>query len=552
MARASAHLRRAAIVSLSLLASLGMTAAAQAGKPPGAGGGGAGGSGGGGGKPDKTAPTVVISAPTAGATLTGTTTIAGSATDDVGVARVDVRVDSGAYQPATGTSSWSFAWSTATYADGAHLLTVQATDTSGNASTATVSITVRNAPSIDTTPPSVSIALPTAGSAVNGTVSVSGSSADNTALAKVEVSIDAGAFQPAQGTASWSFMLDTAAYSNGTHSLTARATDAAGNTATASESVTLSNAVPTSSSPPVTAPPMSAGTIGGFAFQESDRDGVFETNEQPLANQHLFLFDGSGNYLANAYTDATGWYEFTALGDGAYSIQFAPQSWWSLRQSLVPDTTGSLQPIRAVQLSGSARADFGWRPIVRSTDPNAPISTYVGANGLTVQSYDDVVPAKDVYDHLTAGSLVGAEARFVTIRFDFSSTGSTSTMAVSSNGVYTSYHATSNVTYLSLLDSDSELFHEYGVAWSLYYAYMVQQDATLSAYLQARGLLGDPRVGSSYPWNVGEMIAEDYRQLFGTGSAQAASQLNTDIPPAAAVPGLRDFLQSVFTRPPSA
>src|SRR5438034_7804117 len=118
------------------------------------------------------------------------------------------------------------------------------------------------------------------------------------------------------------------------------------------------------------------------------------------------------------------------------------------------------------------------------------------------------------------GALVGPEARYATIRFDYTSTGSTSTMAVQNGGVYTEYHATSNVSYVSWLDGDNELFHEYGHAWSLYYAYMVQRDPSLSAYLQARGLLGDPRVGTSYAWSPREMIAEDYRQLFGTPSAQ--------------------------------
>ena len=94
-----------------------------------------------------------------------------------------------------------------------------------------------------------------------------------------------------------------------------------------------------------------------------------------------------------------------------------------------------------------------------------------------------------------SGELVGAEARFVTVRFDFTKAGSTSTVATGSNSVYTDYHATSNVTFLSWLEGDDELFHEYGHAWSLYYAYIVQQDPSLSAYLEARGLLGDARIG---------------------------------------------------------
>ena len=47
------------------------------------------------------------------------------------------------------------------------------------------------------------------------------------------------------------------------------------------------------------------------------------------------------------------------------------------------------------------------------------------------------------------------------------------------------------------------------------------------------------------------MIAEDYRQLFGTPTAAAAPQMNTSIPPANQVPGLRDFLSTTFRQAPA-
>jgi hypothetical protein len=81
---------------------------------------------------------------------------------------------------------------------------------------------------------------------------------------------------------------------------------------------------------------------------------------------------------------------------------------------------------------------------------------------------------------------------------------------------------------------------------------MVQQDPTLAAYLKARGLEGDTRVGSSYSWSSRELIAEDYRQLFGSPNARSGGQINTAIPPAADVPGLADFLANTFmTAPPA-
>jgi hypothetical protein len=422
----------------------------------------------------------------------------------------------------------------------------------------------------DATPPTVAISIPTPGALAAGTVTVSGVASDNVGLQSVAVEVDAASRQAATGTSTWTDRVDTTAYADGTHTLTAVATDTAGNVGTASLTINVSNPVAPSPSPtpsaspttspsasaspvgsPVPAPSMAPGTIGGWIWQESDRDGMHESTEQPLGNQHLYLYTGAGAYVGNTYSDASGWYAFGGLADGAYRVQLAPDSWWSIRDDWVPDTTGSVYPRAAIQLNGTARIDLGWRPIVRSTTQAGPISSYVGPNGLSVESYDDVVAARDVYDRLMQGGLVGPESAYATIRFDAKTTSTTSTMTIETNGAYSDYHATSYVDYDSWLDGDGALFHEYGHAWSLYYAYMVRQDPTLSAYLDARGLLGDPRVGTSYAWDPREMIAEDYRQLFGTPSAQAETQMNRDVPPANQVPGLESFLRDTFTAAPA-
>jgi hypothetical protein len=55
-----------------------------------------------------------------------------------------VSVDGGAYQAAQGTGSWSYSLDTTTLTNGLHTLTAAATDTSGNVSTTTESVTVQN------------------------------------------------------------------------------------------------------------------------------------------------------------------------------------------------------------------------------------------------------------------------------------------------------------------------------------------------------------------------------------------------------------------------
>jgi hypothetical protein len=77
-------------------------------------------------------------------------------------------------------------------------------------------------------PPAVAIITPGAGSSVAGPVHVAGSAGDSDAgdaIAAVEVSVNGGPWQPANGTASWSFELDTESLGNGPNLVAVRAFD---------------------------------------------------------------------------------------------------------------------------------------------------------------------------------------------------------------------------------------------------------------------------------------------------------------------------------------
>jgi hypothetical protein len=292
-----------------------------------------------------------------------------------------------------------------------------------------------------------------------------------------------------------------------------------------------------------------SGVISGTAFEDTNRDGIQNVGEPAKVNQGVYLLSASGSMqLGYTTTDAFGRYRFSGLEDGGYRVEYAPEDWWAIRNDWVPTTTGSPIPRVALNLAGAATVDFGWRRIVRSADVATPITSYTGPNGLTVNSYDDVVAARALYDDLVGGSLVGSEAGYATIRFDLGNTPNvTDSTVTGAPGSFSNYHADISLAYISWLDSgDQLLFHEYGHAWSLYYAYMRQQDTSLTSYLQARGILGDPRLDTSHAWSRRELIAEDYRQLFGTADARSFVQENVDLPPAQDVPGLRDFLATTF------
>jgi subtilisin family serine protease len=94
---------------------------------------------------DKQAPTVSISSPTDGATVSGDVTVTATATDNVGLVKVVLYVDGKAAATAT-TALYSFAWSSSSVADGTHTLVANAYDAAGNVGkSAAVQVNVRNA-----------------------------------------------------------------------------------------------------------------------------------------------------------------------------------------------------------------------------------------------------------------------------------------------------------------------------------------------------------------------------------------------------------------------
>ncbi|PWJ48632.1 hypothetical protein SAMN06264364_12913 [Quadrisphaera granulorum] len=186
---------------------------------------------------DTTAPTVTITAPTAGATLTGTTTLSATASDDVAVTAVTFTVTTGATtrtltatNSGTGTT-WSAPLDTTTLANGTTTITATATDAAGNATTtAPVSATITNA---DTVAPTVTITAPTAGATVSGLVTATATASDNVGVTSVKYYANgrfAGSATLSGGL--WRLGLDTRKFANGSYTITAVAADAAGNTGT--------------------------------------------------------------------------------------------------------------------------------------------------------------------------------------------------------------------------------------------------------------------------------------------------------------------------------
>ncbi|MDR4484699.1 MAG: Ig-like domain-containing protein [Nitrospirales bacterium] len=289
---------------------------------------------------DTTPPTVTLTAPSAG-TISGTVTVSATASDNVGVAGVQFRLQ-GANLGAEDTSSpYSTSWNTTTVPNGSYTLTAIARDAAGNTKTAaSVTVTVSNTstpppsanttnilvtwnkntesdlagykiyqrtlpsqdfgqpifsgmpsnpsspsttvtglsegktygfmakafdtsgnesapsteaqitlstnppPPADTTPPTVALTAPSAGT-VSGTVTVSASASDNVGVTGVQFRLQ-GANLGAEDTSSpYSTSWNTTTVPNGSYTLTAIARDAAGNTTIATPLiVTVANNIP--------------------------------------------------------------------------------------------------------------------------------------------------------------------------------------------------------------------------------------------------------------------------------------------------------------------
>ncbi|HJS37877.1 MAG TPA: Ig-like domain-containing protein [Burkholderiales bacterium] len=95
--------------------------------------------------PDNTPPSVSISAPANGATVSGIVVVKASASDNRGVAGVQFRLDGADHGAEDTAAPYEVAWDTSSVPNGSHTLTAVARDAAGNGATSTpVTVTVAN------------------------------------------------------------------------------------------------------------------------------------------------------------------------------------------------------------------------------------------------------------------------------------------------------------------------------------------------------------------------------------------------------------------------
>ncbi len=169
----------------------------------------------------------------------GTITLSATASDNVGVTRVEFYVD-GVLKGTDTTSPYGMTLNSTTLANGSHTVATKAYDAAGNIGTSSaVSFSVSNGSGGDTTPPTLSASE----SGSSGTITLSSTATDNIGVTKVEFFVD-NLLKGTDTTSPYSMALDSTTLANGSHTLIAKGYDAAGNVGTsAGAGFTVSNSV---------------------------------------------------------------------------------------------------------------------------------------------------------------------------------------------------------------------------------------------------------------------------------------------------------------------
>ncbi|HZN78626.1 MAG TPA: PQQ-dependent sugar dehydrogenase, partial [Mycobacterium sp.] len=159
----------------------------------------------------------------------------------------------------------------------ASIPTGAASDAAGNASVGSTSTdnTVTATAPVDATPPTVSVTAPAAGAIVTGTVTVTADAADDVGVTGVQFLLDGANLGAEDLTAPYSVSWNSTAVADGSHTLLARARDAAGHMTTSSPvAVTVANA-------------QSAGLVAAWSFDETS--GSLATDSSANGNTATLL-----------------------------------------------------------------------------------------------------------------------------------------------------------------------------------------------------------------------------------------------------------------------
>lgn len=137
--------------------------------------------------PNSDLPIANISNPTPNMRVGGNLNILGTCVDDDAVSLVEISINEGPFQKASGTEFWSFELSTSDLLDGAYSITARGTDINGVVGNETSVVF-----NLDRQKPVIEITSHENGDLVNGRIDLSGTVSDLNGIAKLRMSSDNG------------------------------------------------------------------------------------------------------------------------------------------------------------------------------------------------------------------------------------------------------------------------------------------------------------------------------------------------------------------------
>jgi len=354
---------------------------------------------------DLTPPTVTLTAPTNGTTVSGTVTLSANASDNVAVNHVDFLVNNAVVGTDT-TSPYSLSWNSASVADGSATITARAMDNSSNMTTSTgATVTVNNTP-VDTTitaGPSGSVNSTSA--SFSFTATVTGST--------FACSLDGSAFSACTSPKAYSGL------TNGSHTFQVRATNPSGFTdpTPASRTWTMDTVAPDTT---ITVGPSGSvnSTSASFSFTSTEAGstfacsidgGAFSSCTSPKA--YSGLTGGSHTFQVRA-TDAVGNTDTTPASRTWTVDIVAPTG------VAITAPTNGVSVTGQVTISASASDNIGVAQVsfyadgqLLGSDTSAPFSTSWNTNKVTKSTHTLYVIATDA-----AGNTMQSATITVTVR----------------------------------------------------------------------------------------------------------------------------------------
>jgi len=349
-------------------------------------------------------PLVSISSPAPSTSVSGTVMVVAAATDNKGVTGVEFYLN-GVLQSTDNTAPYTYNWDTSSLGTGMYTLMAKAFDEAGNVGQSEVMVAVAG----DTTPPAVDISAPGNNVQVSGTVTISGSASDNTGVTKMEL-YDNGALVFAGNQTPFSYNWNSVTAANGSHLLTVKAFDVAGNIGSATVSVQVVNDF---SAPVVAiASPANGGTVGatvnvsatatddiGVTLVEFYVDGILQSSDNSAPYGFNWntaaLANGPYSVIAKAY-DAAG-----RIGQSAsVSVIVSNDTTAPVVSIASPAANSTVSGTVSVAANASdnvavTKVDFYLDGVYKATAVSAPYSytwnTTASANGaytLTAKAYD--------------------------------------------------------------------------------------------------------------------------------------------------------------------